>query len=106
MRLGHGAGRRGQPERPVVGLPVVVAGQPEAQRDDEDVERLATRIQDVVIDQSKRRTLYNYTHPADTLSRNETGAQLTAEWPQRTPAAPCETAAELQTSPYVNSSCN
>src|SRR3954464_10828510 len=39
VRLGHRTGRRRQPEGPVVGLAVVVAGQPEAQREHQDVER-------------------------------------------------------------------
>ena len=33
VRLGHGARRRRRPERPVVRLPVVVAGQPEAEQE-------------------------------------------------------------------------
>src|SRR5664280_1934637 len=36
VAVGHRAGRRGQPERPVVRLAVVVAGHPEAQREDQD----------------------------------------------------------------------
>ena len=43
VRLGDGAGRRRQPERPVVGLAVVVAGQPEAQREDQDHQRRRQR---------------------------------------------------------------
>ena len=37
--LGDGAGRRREPEGPVVGLPVVVTGEPEAQREDQDEDR-------------------------------------------------------------------
>ena len=43
VRLGDRAGRRAQPERPVVGLAVVVAGQPEAQREDQDDQRRRQR---------------------------------------------------------------
>ncbi len=43
VRLGHGARGRRQPERPVVGLPVVVAGHPEAQREDQDDQRSGER---------------------------------------------------------------
>ena len=43
MRLGHGARRRAEPERAVVGLAVVVAGHPEAQREDQDDQRRGER---------------------------------------------------------------
>ena len=43
VRLGDGAGRRREPERPVVGLAVVVAGQPEAEREDQDDQRRRER---------------------------------------------------------------
>ncbi|MFM8349983.1 MAG: hypothetical protein ACKN9D_02860, partial [Actinomycetales bacterium] len=36
VRFGNRAGRRGQPERAVVGLAVLVAGEPESQREDEN----------------------------------------------------------------------
>ena len=36
VRIGHGTGRGSEPERAVVGLPVVVAGEPESEREDED----------------------------------------------------------------------
>ena len=43
VRLGDGARRRAQPERAVVGLAVVVAGHPEAQREDQDDQRRRQR---------------------------------------------------------------
>ena len=43
VRLGDRAGRRREPERPVVGLAVVVAGQPEAEREDQDQQRRRER---------------------------------------------------------------
>ncbi len=65
VRLGDRAGRRREPERPVVGLAVVVAGQPEAEREDQDqqgrrerppTERLSEvrRARDALVAQARR----------------------------------------------------